>query len=199
MENACSVPGSLPRPLHTFTYLILVNGFSSLIRLGELLSLFEPRCPCLQSGEQRHGRWRWRGRSDAARLGPAAAGSQERAAVMTASLRYDGLAAFRARLLWFQQPSLDRVAAAILSPGPQWIPSLISQGTSCEVSPTHSSSSFPRGPDQLIHLSGLQPPAFRPHCRQQLSPALHLHCLLPSQSPDNALQPMSSSVTPLGS
>lgn len=87
MENACSVPGSLPRPLHTFTYLILVNGFSSLIRLGELLSLFEPRCPCLQSGEQRHGRWRWRGRSDAARLGPAAAGSQERAAVMTASLR----------------------------------------------------------------------------------------------------------------
>lgn len=193
MENACSVPGSLPRPLHTFTYLILVNGFSSLIRLGELLSLFEPRCPCLQSGEQRYGRWRWRGRRDAARLGSG------RSRLSGKGGRYDGLAAFRARLLWFQQPSLDRVAAAISSPGPQWIPSLISQGTSCEVSPTHSSSSFPRGPDQLIHLSGLQSPAFRPHCRQQLSPALHLHCLLPSQSPDNALQPMSSSVTLLGS
>lgn len=48
----------------------------------------------------------------------------------------------------------------------------------------------PLGPDQLIHLSGLQSPAFCRHCRQRLSPALHLHCLLPAQSPNEALQPV---------
>lgn len=37
MGNARSVPGTLPRPLHTFTYLILINGFSSLIHLGGFL------------------------------------------------------------------------------------------------------------------------------------------------------------------
>lgn len=73
--------------------------------------------------------------------------------------RYNDLIALGAKSLWFQQPSLDRVTAAILSPGLQWIPSLISQVTSCEVSATHSSSSFSPGrTSSSAFLSSSSPP-----------------------------------------
>lgn len=104
--------------------------------------------------------------------------------------RYNDLIALGAKSLWFQQPSLDRVTAAILSPGLQWIPSLISQVTSCEVSATHSSSSFSPGPGPA-HLPFWAPAL--PHSNQPCT------SLLPSPSLSEPLQPVSSSRTLLGS
>lgn len=111
---------------------------------------------------------------------------------------YNDLIALGAKWPWFQQPSLDRVTAAISSRGLQWIPSLVSQVTSCGVSPTHFSLSPPWAQTSSPTFLGPSFPHSNQPCRQLLSPALHVTASFPLGAPRRPLRPISASSTLLG-